>query len=148
MVFEAEEMILKLSMVTQYWEVKFSQLLPKITARTHWQERVLVRLHQVNGEVLHSHNMFMSCQDKVLLATSGFRTPRSKRSFVRLPLPCICGVLADLCDVAQHNSKGYGRQQYRGQAEHGVRFLPGGGFLRYPFMEAGSESQLQMGWMV
>ena len=78
----------------------------------------------------------------------GFRTPRSKRSFVRLPLPCICGVLADLCDVAQHNSKGYGRQQYRGQAEHGVRFLPGGGFLRYPFMEAGSESQLQMGWMV
>ena len=69
MVFEAEEMILKLSLATQYWEVKFSQLLPKITARTHWQERVLVRLHQVNGEVLHSHNMFMSCQDKVLLAS-------------------------------------------------------------------------------
>eukprot|EP00439_Symbiodinium_sp_Y106_P009466 s10492_g1.t1 len=40
MVFEAEEMLLKLSTVTQYWEVKFSQMLPKITAKTHWQERV------------------------------------------------------------------------------------------------------------
>ena len=62
-------MLLKLSKVTQYWEVKFSQLLPKITAKTHWQERVQIRLHQVDGEVVHSHNMFMSCQDKVLLAS-------------------------------------------------------------------------------
>ena len=69
MVFEAEEMLLKLSTVTQYWEVKFSQMLPKITAKTHWQERVQIRLHQVDGEVVHSHNMFMSCQDKVLLAS-------------------------------------------------------------------------------
>ena len=69
MVFEAEEMLLKLSSVTQYWEVKFSQMLPKITAKTHWQERVQIRLHQADGEVVHSHNMFMSCQDKVLLAS-------------------------------------------------------------------------------
>ena len=69
MVFEAEEMLLKLSLVTQYWEVKFSQMLPKITAKTHWQERVQIRLHQADGEVVHSHNMFMSCQDKVLLAS-------------------------------------------------------------------------------
>ena len=38
MVFEAEEMLVKLSLVTQHWEVKFSQMLPKITAITHWQE--------------------------------------------------------------------------------------------------------------
>eukprot|EP00439_Symbiodinium_sp_Y106_P020912 s899_g2.t1 len=65
----AEEMLLKLSSVTQYWEVQFSQMLPKITAKTHWLERVQIRLHQADGEVVHSHNMFMSCQDKVLLAS-------------------------------------------------------------------------------
>ena len=110
MVFEAEEMLLKLSTVTQYWEVKFSQLLPKITAKTHWQERVQIRLHQVDGEVVHSHNMFMSCQDKVLLASELLGARGASFAFHFLAyVGCF-----DLRDVARHHCKGYGRQQYRG----------------------------------
>ena len=145
MVFEAEEMILKLSF-------GYSILGSKVftaAAEDHCKNSLA---GASSGSVTPSEWGSAALPQYVHVvpgqSASGFRTPRSKRSFVRLPLPCICGVFADLCDVAQDNSKGYGRQQYRGQAEHGVRFLPGGGFLRYPVMEAGSESQLQMGWMV
>ena len=69
LVFEAEDMLLKLSTVTQYPEVRYSKLLPKLTARTFWQERVQIKLHGDLGEVVHSHDMFISCQDKVLLAS-------------------------------------------------------------------------------
>ena len=111
MVFEAEEMLLKLSTVTQYWEIKFSQLLPKITAKTHWQERVQIRLHQVRrgSGALPQYVHVVPGQ-----SASGFRASRSQRRVVRLPLPRICGVLVDLRDVARHHCKGYGRQQYRG----------------------------------
>ena len=65
LVFEAEDMLLKLSTVT----LRYSKLLPKLTARTFWQERVQIKLHGDLGEVVHSHDMFISCQDKVLLAS-------------------------------------------------------------------------------
>ncbi|CAE7863118.1 unnamed protein product, partial [Symbiodinium necroappetens] len=67
-VYEADDMILKISNVSQSPEVRFAGLLPKLTASTHWQEKVIVKLHQEDGDVLHTHNLFMTCQDKVQLA--------------------------------------------------------------------------------
>ncbi|CAE7772575.1 unnamed protein product, partial [Symbiodinium necroappetens] len=66
--FEAEGMVLKVSNISQQPEVHFSKLLPLLTATTHWQEQVQVQLHQPDGEVFHNHELYLTCQDKVVLA--------------------------------------------------------------------------------
>eukprot|EP00439_Symbiodinium_sp_Y106_P036770 s4849_g4.t1 len=71
--FEAEGLILKLSLQSQIPELRFSGWLPQVVARTFWQERVLLRLHRpMDGVVLHTHELFLTCQEKTLLATELF----------------------------------------------------------------------------
>ena len=71
--FEAEGLILKLSLQSQTPELRFSGWLPQVVARTFWQERVLLRLHRpLDGVVLHTHELFLTCQEKTLLATELF----------------------------------------------------------------------------
>ena len=43
--FEADGLILKLSLQSQTPELRFSGWMPHVIARTFWQERVLLRLH-------------------------------------------------------------------------------------------------------
>ena len=71
--FEAEGLILKLSLQSQTPELRFSGWMPQVIARTYWQERVLLRLHRpLDGVVLHTHELFLTCQEKTLLATELF----------------------------------------------------------------------------
>ena len=71
--FEAEGLILKLSLQSQTPELRFSGWMPHVIARTFWQERVLLRLHSpMDGVVLHTHELFLTCQEKTLLATELF----------------------------------------------------------------------------
>ena len=71
--FEAEGLIFKLSLQSQTPELRFAGWLPQVVARTFWQEKVQLRLHRpLDGVVLHTHELFLTCQEKTLLATELF----------------------------------------------------------------------------
>ena len=67
--FEADGLVLKLSEGTQREELQFSRKLPSVTATTYWIQKIQVHLHKEDGTVWHDYDLFLSCQEKAVMAS-------------------------------------------------------------------------------
>ena len=69
--FEADGLVLKLKLSenTQRAELQFSRMLPSMTATTYWIEKVQVHLHREDGAVWHDYELYLSCQEKAVMAS-------------------------------------------------------------------------------